>query len=137
LKPFIALGAAIVLAGLAGCTSDTLPANGRAGEASRAKASVLPQRWCADQEWLSPAARLYESAYRNAPRPITPATIDAGLAAGGALQAMDRRTAGRDPVPVTTNTHDLREFLVSVAEAEAAGTDPLKYAKHIVAICES
>jgi hypothetical protein len=88
-------------------------------------------------EWLSPAAGLYESAYRHARRPITPETIDTDLASGGLLQAGYRRLAEKGSMPADVNAHDLRDFLVSIAAAEAAGTKPAKYARVLVATCES
>jgi hypothetical protein len=117
--------------------SGTSTANASAGDASKRDAAGLPQRWCPDHEWLVPAAELYTSVYKKASRPVTPETIDADLAAGGVLRAKERRTAGKKVIPANTDPHELREFLVSVAHAEASGIDPLKYARHIVATCES
>ncbi|HEY0538296.1 MAG TPA: hypothetical protein VGD53_08000 [Actinoallomurus sp.] len=137
LRPFLALGlAAIVVAGLAGCASGTT-AGAVAKDPSSKKTEGSPQHWCADMDWLSPAAGLYESAYRHAPRPITPKAIDADLASGGLLEVGYRRLAGMGSMPANVNAHDLRDFLVSIAAAEAAGTDPAKYAKVLVATCES
>jgi hypothetical protein len=138
LRPFLALGlAAIVVAGLAGCASGTTSANALAKDPSSKRTEGSPQHWCADTEWLSPAAGLYESAYRHARRPITPETIDTDLASGGLLQAGYRRLAGKGSMPADVNARDLRDFLVSIAAAEAAGTEPAKYARVLVATCES
>jgi hypothetical protein len=138
LRPFIVLGlAAIVLTGLAGCTSGTSSANASSEDRSSKRTEGATQRWCSDLQWLSPAAGLYEAAYRHTPRPVTSRTIDADLASGGLLQVRYRRLAGRGSMPANVNAHDLRDFLVSLAAAEAAGTEPVKYAKVLIATCES
>jgi hypothetical protein len=136
--PFIALGlAAIVLAGLAGCARGTSSASASAKDPSVNRTEGAAPRWCSDLRWLVPVAGLYEAAYRHAPRPITPETIDDDLSSGGPLQVRYRRLAGKASMPATVNAHDLRDFLVSIAAAEAAGTEPVKYAKVLVATCES
>jgi hypothetical protein len=136
-----------VLAGLAGCGGGRAPADASPGEipATDAPAAAgagaagagagTPQPWCADTEWLLPAAGMYVSAYRKKRRPITADTIDADLADGGRLWKAYRRLADKGTLPA--DTRELRKFLVSVAAAEEAGTDPRRYAHHIVAICES
>ncbi|WP_329251288.1 hypothetical protein OG417_06760 [Actinoallomurus sp. NBC_01490] len=131
-----------VLAGLAGCGGGRAPAGAGASpgevpaeDAPAAAVAGAAQPWCGDTEWLPPAAGMYVSAYRKKRRPITAATIDADLADGGRLWKAYRRLADEGILPA--DTHEVREFLVSVAAAEKAGTDPEGYAHHIVATCES
>jgi hypothetical protein len=138
LRPFIALGlAAVVLAGLAGCASATSSADASSRDPAVKRTEGAASRWCSDLRWLTPVAGLYEAAYRHAPRPITPETIDADLAPGRPLQVGYRRLAGKGSMPATVKAEDLRDFLVSIAAAEATGTSPVKYAKVLVATCES
>ena len=139
--PFV-LVAAIALAGLAGCTSGTSSAHASSAHAPTADAPQRnamgeAQRWCGDEEWLMPAAGLYVSAYGKARHPIEHRTIDADLASGGALRARYQRLAGRKPMPAHLGLSELREFLVALADADTAGIDPMRYARHIVATCES
>ncbi|MFB9835506.1 hypothetical protein [Actinoallomurus acaciae] len=129
-----------VLAGLTGCGGGRAPAVASTSEIPAEDAPVAAdagagaaQPWCGDTEWLLPAAAMYVSVYRKRRRPIGPATIDADLADGGRLWKAYR--AGAATLPA--DTHRLREFLVSVAAAEDAGTDPEGYARHIVAGCDS
>ncbi|GAA4515453.1 hypothetical protein GCM10023191_085280 [Actinoallomurus oryzae] len=128
------------LTGLAGCGGGRAPAGASPGEvpaedAPAAAVAGAAQPWCGDTEWLPPAAGMYVSVYRKKRRPITAATIDADLADGGRLWKAYRRLADEGTLPA--DTREVREFLVSVAAAEKAGTDPEGYARHIVATCES
>ncbi|GLY76851.1 hypothetical protein [Actinoallomurus iriomotensis] len=130
-----------VLAGLTGCGGGRPSAGVSPGEVPAEDAPAAadagagaPHRWCDDTEWLAPAAEMYVSVYRKKRRPITADTIDADLADQGRLWKAYRRLADRG---VSADVHELREFLVSVAAAEDAGTDPGGYARHIVAVCDS
>lgn len=135
-----------VLAGLTGCGSGRAPAGAAPGgipaedapaaaDAGAGAGIGAAQPWCGDTEWLLPAAEMYVSVYRKKRRPITPAAIDADLADGGRLWKAYRRLADEGTLPA--DTREVREFLVSVAAAEDAGTDPEGYARHIVAACDS
>ena len=141
--PFIIAGAtAIVLTGIAGCGNGTSSADASSGrapaaDAPRRNALGETQRWCGDEEWLVAAAGLYVSAYGGTHHPIEPGRIDADLASGGTLWPGYRRLSGGKSRSATLNVRELREFLVAIADADAAGTDPVRYARHIVATCES
>lgn len=138
----VALVAALALAGLAGCTSGTSSAHASstrapAADAPRRNVTGEGQRWCGDEEWLMPAAEMYVSAYGKARHPIEHRTIDDDLASGGALRAKYQRLAGRESIPSDLGLSELREFLVALADADADGIDPMRYAHHIIATCES
>jgi hypothetical protein len=124
----------VLVAGLTGCTSGTSPANASSDDAARV--TPAPHRWCGDERWLSRAAGLYAAVYRRAPRPISARTIDRDLA-GGALRTGYRRLTGTGATPDTVELGELRDFLVALAGAEAAGADPVAYTRHLVAVCES
>jgi hypothetical protein len=142
-RPFIIVGAtAIVLTGLAGCGNGTSPANASSGRALVADAPQRnalgeTQRWCGDEEWLVASAGLYVSAYGKTRHPIDPERIDADLTSGGALWPGYQRLSGGKSTPANLTVRELREFLVTIADADAAGTDPVRYARHIVATCDS
>jgi uncharacterized protein YceK len=141
--PFIIAGAtAIVLTGLAGCGNATSSANASSGRAPAADAPQRnslgeAQRWCGDEEWLVASAGLYVSAYGRTRHPIEPGRIDADLTSGGALWRGYRRLSGGKSTSANLTVRELREFLVTIADADAAGTDPVRYARHIVATCDS
>jgi hypothetical protein len=143
--PFIIAGAtAIVLIGLAGCgngTSSASASSGRAPAADAPQRNALgeTQRWCGDEEWLVAAAGLYVSVYGRTRHPIESGRIDADLTSGGALWRGYRRLSGGTSTSAELTVRELREFLVTIADADAdaAGTDPVRYARHIVATCES
>jgi hypothetical protein len=63
--------------------------------------------------------------------------IDADLTYGGALWPGYRRLSGGKPTSTSPTVRELRAFLVTIVDADAAGTDPVRYARHIVATCES
>jgi hypothetical protein len=142
-RPFIIAGAtAIVLTGLAGCGNATSSANASSGRAPAADAPQRnslgeAQRWCGDEEWLVASAGLYVSAYGRTRHPIEPGRIDADLTSGGALWRGYRRLSGGKSTSANLTVRELREFLVTIADADAAGTDPMRYARHIVATCDS
>jgi predicted small lipoprotein YifL len=131
---------AAVLPGIAGCGGESPrgvpPAQAPAEDppAAAAAREGAAQPWCEDTSWLLPAAGMYVSVYRRKHHPITASRIDKDLADDGPLGKAYRRLAGRTRPP---GIPELRGFLVSVADAEDAGTDPLAYAHHIVAVCDS
>lgn len=138
---FLIVGAVALVAGLAGCgdgpTADASSATAPAADAPQRTARGEAQRWCGDETWLLPAAGLYVSAYGTAHHPIEPGRIDADLASGGPLWTGYRRLSGGKPPSAGLTVRELREFLLTLADADAAGTDPMKYARHTVATCDS
>jgi hypothetical protein len=134
----------VVLPAIAGCGGKAAAGASPARVPARVPADDAPvgaaagagaaQPWCDDTDWLIPAAAMYVSVYRKKHRPITASRIEGDLADGGPLWKAYRRLAGEGTPP---DTGALREFLTEVAVAEDAGTGPLAYAHHIVAVCDS